>query len=126
MIEQIESLMQQGQWSEATTLLTEFVGNHPENSVGHAYYGICLERQKDYEGAAVQFQRAWALEPHYWEAARKLFQCYDRLGRHQDALDTAREVHKLRPSDKEIERAIVRLEEVVSAKRGPRPMAWGL
>lgn len=117
MIEQIEALMQEGKWDEVETILRDFVFNHPENPKGHAYLGICLEREGDIEKAADQYKRAWALEPHFWEAARKLWKCYDRMNLHKDALDTARAVHDLRPSDKEVMLAIERLEQIVEGDK---------
>ncbi|MBI5706185.1 MAG: tetratricopeptide repeat protein [Armatimonadetes bacterium] len=125
MISDIEALMEQGKWDEAETALVSFTFNHPENPQGHAYLGLCYERNHLFERAADQFQRAVALEPHYWEAGRKLFQCLDKLGRAREALNVARDVHNLRPSDKMIEQAIERLEnELGESKIGVPPKVW--
>jgi Flp pilus assembly protein TadD len=126
MLSDIERTMQEGRWEEARTALQDFVFRHPENPQGHAYLGLCSFHFGDLETAADQLKRAFALEPHYWEAAKKLMICYDRLGRYKDALDVAREVARLRPSDQEISKEVERLEELLNSGQATKPIVFGI
>lgn len=127
MFDSIEAHMREGRWHEARRECEEYVARHPVNAQAHAYLGLCYIHFGDIGSAADELKRAFALDPHYWQAAKKLLWCYGRLGRYHDALNVAREVQRLRPSDTEVEREIARLEELVAAAKAKSdPIRWGI
>lgn len=127
MFESIEALVREGRWSDALLEAEALVSAHPENSKAHAYVGLCAESLGDFQKAASQLQKAFALDPHFWQAGKQLILCLDKIGRHDDALAVAREVQRLRPSDSHIESEILRLEALAKSYRQPsKPMTWGV
>lgn len=127
MFENYENLIREGKWEEAETALLEFVERHPEHPKGHVLLGLCLGRKGDIDGASVQFQRAWALDPNDSEAGKNLLKCYEYMGKHKEALDLAQTILKARPSDTEITGAIGRLTTILHAQEplDDHEKVWG-
>jgi Flp pilus assembly protein TadD len=118
MFQEIEDLMQQDKWQEAQAACSALQLRMPANSRLHAYMGICHVHFGQLALAAQELSRAWALDPHFWQAGKKLIQCYDKLGNFHEALATAREVQRIRPSDDELVRDISRFESLTKPLRG--------
>ena len=116
MIEPLEALIQEGKWDEAEAALLEFVGRHPEHPKGHFLLGLCLGRKGEIATASVQFQRAWALDPRYWEAGKNLLKCYEYLGKNKEALEVAHGILNIRPNDLEITAAIEKYTALLKSK----------
>ena len=127
MFEDIEALVQAGKWDEAEPLLQDFVAKHPEHGMGHARLGMCLGRKGEIEPAAVQFQRAWALDPRDWDSGKNLLKCYEHLGNHKEALVVAHDILRMRPSDQDVSSLVERCTAALKAQEpdDDRSMVWG-
>jgi Flp pilus assembly protein TadD len=99
MLQEIETLMQQGRWDDASSRLQAMLQVQPVNPKLHAYLGCCHFRKNEFEKAAECFRRAVTLDPKYWEAGLKLAQSLDRLMRYKEALQVAEEFLHLRPNE---------------------------
>lgn len=99
MFEEIECLVANGRWEEASCACKALLELHPENAKAHAYLGLSRYRLDDLEGAAVELQRACYLDPDRVDVGVKLAQALYRLHRHKDALEVVRKYLHLRPAD---------------------------
>ena len=61
--------------------------------------GRQLQRDKQYEEALVQLAEAAKVEDKTSAAVQAMAQCYTELGRHQEAIDTARKAVEIEPND---------------------------
>jgi len=93
MYRKVEALMRKGAWEDARR--------------------ECAALCERFEEAAVELERAVTLEPDHYEAALKLAQSLDRLGRYEDAYDVVREFLPRRPDDPTLLLMAQGLEEFV-------------
>lgn len=100
MIQEIVALMSQGRWSEAKAAADKMVFSLPTSAEGHAYQGLCLFHEQQWEAAISSFERATTLNPHYWEAGFKLAECYDRLMRYDEAYEVGVRFQEIHPGDR--------------------------
>ncbi len=91
--------MRAGDWLSARSRCAELVERYPVTPEYQAYLGLCLLHSGELKEASDRFQKAFVLNPLYWEAGLKLAQCLDKLGRYEDALLAAKEGLKARPSE---------------------------
>ena len=70
----------------------------PLNSMYQAYLGIALLRERRYDEAIVEFQKALALQPNFGDALSGLRQCYHQKGMYEDAFAAARKFYEVRNS----------------------------
>ena len=68
-LKQAMSLAADGNYLEATELLTNYIGNRPDNAQAHYELGRLYWKQKRFSDAASSFDRASKLEPTNLEAA---------------------------------------------------------
>lgn len=99
MLEEAVSLMSKGDWCGAEAELDRVLDQRPTFAPGYAHKGLCLYHQSKFAEAAVWFERATNLDPHYWEAGTKLVQCLDRLMRYEEAYALALKWQRERPND---------------------------
>jgi predicted Zn-dependent protease len=99
MLQEVEGLMQKGQWDDAITRLQAILQMQPVNARLHGYLGVCYYKKNKFEEAATEFRKAVTLEPHFWEAGVKLAQSLDRLMRYKEALEVAEHYLHLKPND---------------------------
>ena len=125
MLQEIEALMQADQWSEALAACKVLAVSQPANSKVHAYLGICHYHFGDFRSAAEELSRAWALDPHFWQAGKKLIRCYDQLGKVHEALNTAYEVQRVRPSDPDLTHDVAKFEKLIREFQGGRGAEQG-
>lgn len=84
-------------------------------------------RRKRYRAALSRFQEAAKTDPYNPQACLGMGRVYDRLGLKQKALESYRKYLDLLPSAKdaeeakEVQKAVARLEEQLSAGKKPRP-----
>jgi len=112
----VESLMREGNWEQAKAECLRLRQEHPENPKIGAYLGLCHHHFGEIEEAIRELKRAMVLDPHYWEPGLKLVKILDKLRRYEEALEVARDVEKLRPSDPELQALIRGLERQVPDK----------
>lgn len=94
-------LFEQKRWRQAVQEFSRFLEDHPLDSDGHAYLGMCLVHDKDYVGAAVVAARAVACDPsssyaHY--AASVVAQRSNRLEEAERAISAALELDATNPA----------------------------
>ena len=116
MIESIAALMGQGAWAQAKEESKKLIDQRPTMAEAHAYLGICLYHESNFEEALKSFQRATTLNPHYWQAGTKLVQCLDRLQRFEEAYEAALHWQNEAPSDRTLQSLVNGLSHHVSGK----------
>lgn len=99
MIEELDLLIQRGQWSEVFTRAQALIQIQPADARLHAYLGLCYMRGNQFDHAIPSFKRAVTLKPEFFEAQLKLAQCLDRMQRYDEAVEPVTEALRLRPND---------------------------
>lgn len=99
----IEELMQQGKWGEAVSACREALMAQPTSAKVNGYLGLCYFRAGEFAAAIEPLERATVLDPHFVDAAVKLAQCYDRLGKYGQAYTVASEWLAKKPSDRTLQ-----------------------
>lgn len=98
----IEALITSGHWEPACQAAERLVGDQPAIPRAHYLLGICRAHQGRMIDASACFDRAFALDPRFWQAGAALARSLDSQGRYEEALAAAQLVAKERPSDEEI------------------------
>jgi predicted Zn-dependent protease len=96
---EVESLMQQGKWSEALAQCQALIAQQPVNPRLHGYLGVCFMRMNKFAEAEAAFRKAITLDPNFWEAGVRLAQCLDRQLKYKEALQIAEHYLHMRPND---------------------------
>jgi tetratricopeptide (TPR) repeat protein len=113
----IECLLQQGKYSEAEFAAKSALQICPTNAMLHAYLGISLFKQSNFELAAESFRRATILDTNLVDAGAKLAQCYDRLHKYEEAYAVATEWLRVCPSNRILQGLVNALELQVKGNR---------
>lgn len=61
--------------------------------------GVKLKEAKDYEGAVAKLSESIQLDPKYTLPYHAIVQCFTELGRHTEAIETAKKIVELEPND---------------------------
>jgi predicted Zn-dependent protease len=79
------ALEQKGQSAEAVQHLHKAIELQPESAWAHYHMGASLLKTGDFKTAAVHLEIAAGRLPEFGDAHLKLAECYDHLGRSEDA-----------------------------------------
>ncbi len=114
MLQDIEQIMQTGNWQAVETACRNSLLAHPTNPKVHAYLGLSFFKRAQYELAVDPLKRATILDPKFSDAGIKLAQALNHVRRYKEALQVAKEYLQLCPNST----ILLGLIDFLSEKRG--------
>jgi tetratricopeptide (TPR) repeat protein len=109
-LEQVHDLNGRGRHREAEALATQLIGAAPRFAEAYNQRAIALYLQGRIAESAADCRRVLERNPYHFGALSGLGQCYIKLGRRRDALDTFRRALKIQPQSEDLKETVERLE----------------
>lgn len=107
---------QQSDPAKQATGLQDYANRFPQNADIQSKVGEEFHRIKDYDNAAIYYQRAIQLNPNMAAAFANLGAVYQAQGKTQESLDTYRQALRLDPSNKTVKDLLAQTESSIGAE----------
>ena len=108
--------LEQGNYSEAITILGEYLKEQPEDRDGWFNLGIAHLFSEHRLAAQEAFLKSKEIDPDHWETYNRLGYIYEMDGQYPEALEHYKKAHSL-SQDGEIQASVERIQERIRRQR---------
>lgn len=111
LIAKAHSVLEAGRADVARSLLTDILGNEPDNLEAEFLLGVCHLRLGSFEAAQATFSRLHSLGKNDYRAAYYLGLALERQGRNQEARTAYQKALNMNPTLREAQEKLARTED---------------